>query len=449
VADKTPETVHICEELLKYFYGGTLHVLPFEIVDAFWSSVYTDYFQKTMSRQEFFISIWNCSIEINFECFLDLLNRLDVLFSNNNFGSRRFMTDILPEITHGIIVSSEKFLNMASPYFEQLFSATDLRQMILTLFGESSIKIVPSMVHRMIDHNIRNDYSIATMLYLYSSVSNYPKFYKRFPDYNFNIWTAAYLQELPVCFKLPRFENLKVLSDCKSMETILSGENVCYRDGKVFCNGQLIGIETSFFQYLSQFKKRFEEYDVKDCKVYYSVIDYPARDNNELLLSEGCCYSTPVYIYQLIYKRSVKRPKEMFSEIINSLREDTSGVWLGIKEKHEKILHKKRDYLEVIYDRTLSSVSVNGKTFVSNVPARIFSRIIKRYVQNNQNLFEHREFAKDPEIIDDRVNPNFVVRLRRLIEAVERDYPEIRIQKVSRGKFKVFIENCVVNYREI
>ncbi|MDB9743945.1 hypothetical protein OAA91_00290, partial [Fibrobacterales bacterium] len=92
-------------------------------------------------------------------------------------------------------------------------------------------------------------------------------------------------------------------------------------------------------------------------------------------------------------------------------------------------------------------ISVNGRHIIKNVPARILRRVIREYVEEGKTIFEYREFKRDTEICQDPANPNFEVRLQRLMEKIKADFPEVHLDKERRGQFS-FKANQRVVYSE-
>ncbi len=443
---KIQETITTIGERLKYIYCGTLKDLSFEQVFPFWIEVYNDYFQESFSSQEFFESLWSGTLEPPFYTVFSILNQLEYFLIKQNLNPVDFIQNTLPSLSKGLIISSERVLLLSNSYLSEFFDSKDLHGTILKVFSNLALsnEIQRETCHRLLCHKIEGDHGIAIMMY---SFLEQPKDSQRFPPYDFELWTGSQIQSVVGFFSLPPFDQLNMLADYRLISDIVPDHQVQYKDGKLFLDGKYCGREVTLYEKFFLQRSELIDAGISDCTVLLAEENYFCPLRNRIVIHKDCVYGAPLYLYQLVYNHKFERPPNFLSIVISALQEQRSELWLTLRQRHEFLVSKALRCLNVEYNSEDESISINGVHFISGVPAKILKKILSINCKTERTEFQYREFTKDMSIVNDPLNPNFVVRLTRLTKALENEYPEMRISKIAPGRIRLEL-SCRIDYSE-
>lgn len=446
IEKKIQDTMTTIGERLKYIYSGTLKDLSLEQAYQFWMEIYTGYFKEKFSIQQFFDSLWNATIEPPFYNVFSILNQLDFYLIKHNIDPVKFVQNTLLSLSKGLIVSSERVLLLSNSYLADFFDSKDLHGTILKVFSNLALhsELQRETCHRLLNHRTEGNQGIAMMMYCFSDQKNGKD---RFPAYDFELWTGSQIQSVVRFFSLPPFDELTMLADYRTISDVIIDGEVQFSDGKAFVNGQYFGREISFYEKFVHQCAEFADAGISDCTVLLAEQDYFCPVRNRIVVHKNCVYGAPFYLYQLRYNHQFERPANFLTLVISALQEQRSELWLHLKQKHEQIVSKALLKLKVEYNHADESISINGVHFISGVPAKILKKILNINSRTKRVEFQYREFTKDSSIVNDPLNPNFVVRLTRLTKALENAYPELQILKIAPGRLKLEI-SCAINYSE-
>lgn len=442
------DTMTTIGERLKYVYSGTLKDFTVEQILPFWNEVYQSFFSKKYSVPQFYEALWNGMVEPPFYTVFSILNSLEFYLLKNHADPVQFIYKTLPSLSKGLIISSERVLLLSNPYLSEFFNSKDLHGTILRVFSNLALssEIQRETCHRLLHHKNEGEYSSAIMMYKFLKKSMEGMPFKRFPAYDFEIWTASQIQSVAESFSLPSFE-ITMLADYRLITDIIEGSRTVCKDDIVYLNDERFGRVTSFYDIFSEQKPELIDADVQDCSVVIAEKDYLCPVRKRVVIHKGCVYGAPLYLYNLRYPNEFERPANFLSIVIAGLQEQRSEMWLSLKQKHNTLISRALRKLKIEYDCADESISINGVHFISGVPAKIFKKILSVYSSTRRVEFQYREFTKDSKIVNDPLNPNFVVRLTRLTKALENAYPELQIIKVAPGRIMLDI-SCEICYSE-
>lgn len=443
------EIITTIGERLKYIYAGTLKELSMEQVYPFWNGVYHTYFEKVFTIQQFFDALWNGTLEPPFYNVFSILNGLEFYLIDKKIDPSKFVEKILPSLSNGLIVSSERVLLLSNPYLAEFFDSKDLHGTILKVFSNLALssELQRETCHRLVDHRIEGKCGIAIMMYNFYDDPPQGSPNGRFPAYDFELWTGSQIQSVAGFFNLPPFDELNMIADYRLITDIISPSRVEFKNDQVYLDGKLFGRMISLYERFYDQKDVIKKAKIQDCRVLLAEHDYFCHVRNRITIHKGCVYGAPLYMYELRYCHQFERPANFLSTVISALQEQRSELWLSLKQKHTTLLSKALLKLEILYNRQDESISINGVHFISGVPAKIFKKMLSIYSENRRTEFQYREFTKDSSIVNDPLNPNFVVRLTRLTKALENSYPELHIVKIAPGRLKLAI-SCALSYSE-
>lgn len=435
-------------ERLKFIYSGTLKELSIDDASFFWNQVYHNFFEKEFTIQHFFEALWNATLEPPFYIVFSILNSLDFYLTRKKKSLTNFVHVTLRSLSNGLIVSSERVLLLTNPYLFEFFDSKDLHVTILKAYCKlaRAAEIQRETNHQIISHRIEGDCGIALMIYRF--VVQPPQEFKsgRFPSYDFENWTGSIMQSIVVSFNLPPFDELRMLSDYNTITDLISPSRIQFHNEQVLLDNKPFAVEVSLHDHLRNFNCDIEKADVPDCIVFLALNDYVCPVRDRIVIHKGCVYGAPVFMYELKYRR-FERPTNFLSTVISALQKQKSELWLSLQDKHTQVLSKSLLKLDVLYNIGDESISINNVHFISGVPAKILKKVLSTYTETKRTEYQYREFTKDSFIVNDPLNPNFVVRLSRLTKALESTYPELKLFKIAPGRLKLVI-SCVLNYSE-
>jgi hypothetical protein len=443
---KLGDTITTIGERLKYIYCGTLKELSVEGAFPFWIYVFNAHFKEKFSVKQFFDALWDGTLEPPFYTVFSILNRLEFYLIEYQIDPCLFVKNTLPSLSNGLIISSERVLLLSNSYLADFFDSKDLHGTILKVFSNLALssEIQRETCHRLLHHKIEGDHGIAIMMY---HLFGQPPGSDRFPAYDFELWTGSQIQSVVGFFNVPPFDELNMLADYRLISEIVPDCKIDFRDGRVFLDGQCYAREIPLYQNFHNYQSELKEAGISDCIVLLAEKDYFCPLRKRTVIHKGCVYGAPLFLYQLIYNHQFERPPNFLSLVISALQEQRSERWQALRERHDLLVLKALRKLEVEYDCENESISINGVHFISGVPAKILKKILSIYCRTKRVEFQYREFTKDPSIVYDLLNPNFVVRLNRLTKALENGYPELQIQRIAPGRLRLEV-SCPIRYSE-
>ena len=175
-----------------------------------------------------------------------------------------------------------------------------------------------------------------------------------------------------------------------------------------------------------------------------SIISVPYA---KVVLHKGCAYGAPKLLLGFRYLK-YNASQQFTDSLIDDIVDFNDRQWSEIKELHNKLIMLVSGTNNFTYNHKNETMQLNGIELIRNVPAKILRKIILIYLETGRTEFYHKEFTKDDSIINDPYQPNFTVRLKRLMTTLETRNTSIEIQKLDKGKF-IFNPLCKINYSEI
>ncbi len=136
--------------------------------------------------------------------------------------------------------------------------------------------------------------------------------------------------------------------------------------------------------------------------------------------------------FRLYYPAGNMSKRIILSGLLEHSEKELS-LWKILEQKHLALMSR----TEVKITFKDNRIFRNDTLVARDSTAHILKRIMRGCCLENRDEFENREFLRDSFIAPDTANPNLVVRLNRAFNAAREKIPEIRIEKIGRGLFKV------------
>jgi len=441
-------SVLVKNDFLKFLYAAMLHEFPVSTVREFW-----DRHGSQNELSDLYSRLWQENAYSSVSFFLNVLESVEPFFIEKGINPHDFINTALLKINKGLLMSAKSMLLWSSPFLEYYYTTKDLRNTILDMVGNYTSMLFTGLYQGLIQHTKVENRNRAILIMMITGKSqpvpcNDRKYLEPLPPFDSELWTASFVRTMPVCMQLQPFEDPFFLADSRKVQYILPGirkDGICYYDGN-----RLIGMETSFHDFClkNMLISEITDFNVPDTSVVEITDNYYCSTRKRVILHKGCVYGAPVCLYGFNYYATVNKPDNFLSAIIKAAVEENNPVWNNILKKHYKLLREMETVIHCIYHVQDENVTINGKHFVSSVPARILSYILKNYAESNQTEYEYREIIKNVDLLGDPEKPNLNVRIKRLSDMLESSVPFIKIIKVDRGKFLLDVKSRL-KYTEI
>jgi hypothetical protein len=445
-------SIKMRNDILKLLYGGMLLELPQSQVREFWARHPQPDDPDHDGENLLFRNIWQEKKCSSLDYVIEVLNDVEPFFISHNLDTVSFIRKTFLRIHKGMLISAKSILRWGKPFLSYFYIESDPRPLILRIIDYFSEQLASGIVHKLVQSELDGVYNSATLLVMYSEPIKPMQlqkktFVKDFPPYDCELWTAMLVQSIPLCMQMMPFEQLNMVSDCRTIEQILPGIPIHVEADKVIIDGKDFGTIMSFKSFCDKKGINLTRYKIPPRQVIQVSHDFFCPNRKRNVLHADCAYSAPVYLYNFKYRKGVKKPEDFMAMIIDDAVGDVCDSWAVVKEIHENLLEQLSFKADIIYFNEEESISINGKHIIKSTPAKIFRKMLVEYVKSGKTVFEHREFIRDESIILDPNNPNLNVRLQRLVKAMEDNFPKIRISRSARGKI-VLVTDCKICYRE-
>jgi hypothetical protein len=441
----------IRSEIVKFVYAGMILQLPLNKVKEFFIQNAPPGFSSS-DESDIFKVLWTEGRWVALDYLISLFHQLEILLAEHGISTEDFIQTTLQKTCGGLLLPASTVLYWGKPFLKLFFLTADIRLLMLKIVNHFTSRISPNIVQRIIKHEPDEEWNSTILLFMISKMSKPYRLPVRlfagpFPKFDCELWTAKIVQTIPSSLRLPNFEERFMVADCRNPGDILAQHRISSSDGVVHIDGIPYGFQSTFNEFCKKNDLKVERYCIPDKKIIVMVNDYFCDQKKRIILHKGCAYGTPVYMFGFRYRKNVEVPKDLLSPLLDNAVGPLKVSWDHVATFHEQMLANSSKKAVVVFHRKDESISINGLHFVKNVPAKILKKIVKAYCSKGQTVFSHREFAADKSIFEDPKHPNLVVRLQRLSQALNNQFPSITLKKTSRGRFSL-ITGCRMEYHE-
>ena len=446
------QSITVRNDILKLLYAGMLLEMPLSLVREFWARHPLPDLPQKNDENKLFTTIWQEKQRTNIEYLVSVLNDVEPFFTSHEIDTIKFVKKTFQRINKGMLISAKSILRWGKPFLSYFYHNKDPRPLILQILDYFSEQLASGIVHKLVKHVSDGQWHTATILLMYSHAIEPLRlkrqlFYRDFPAYDCELWTAMLVQSTPYCLKMPPFEELSMVSDCRTVQQIVPDADITGSNSTVLINGEPYGTTTTFRSFCTERHLDLQKFKIPSRQAVCITRDYFCPVRKRVVLHANCIYGAPVYLYAFRYKSGVEKPEDFMATIIDEATGDTNDGWTLVQEIHEAMLEKVSFKADIIYFNEEESISVNGKHLIKYVPAKILRKMLTAYLETGQTVFENREFVRDENIIHDPLNPNLNIRLQRLSKALDEDFHRISISREDRGKIRLNVD-CKVSFTE-
>lgn len=425
-------------DLLKVLYAGMLLNLTPDELRQFWKNhpLPSDNYSK--DERNLYIELFQGHSWYSADYVFSVFNDFENFLTKTGKNILEFIENSFLKINKGLLISPRSWLSMSKPIFKLFFTEPDFRVLILRLIDHYLHSIAPCFRCKIAFHSSDLQWNKSILMLQYNdnqssncidTGSNNCSLFK----IDAELWFAALIKNIPQAFNLPCFEHMFMTADIREISNVV--ENVSISGDYLYIDQQLAAERMSFDNFCS-----FQGIDAKSLGISRSSVwvmryDYLCPIRKRIILHQGCAYGAPVILFGFHFLKLNRSPDNFLDSIIDDIVNYNDFRWSEIKVLHNTLINKLTCYNNFTYNRKNETMQLNGIDFVKYVPARILRKVLQTYVETGRTEFHHSEFVKDSSIIDDPYQPNFAVRLKRLMCTLENSKTSISLQKVSKGKF--------------
>ncbi|MGA2508134.1 MAG: hypothetical protein ABSF80_11740 [Chitinispirillaceae bacterium] len=265
-------------------------------------------------------------------------------------------------------------------------------------------------------------------------------FSKNIPPHDVEFHLAQIAQLAPIRFGFPPCERYEVKADLRPATEIIDPSlNPRTENGIFYIQEEPFGREIMFFDYMKERKYGFGPLKPPDSRVVLVDKDFYCPARKRIVLVKGAVYGAPVFLYTVIYRPKPMRmsPEAMLSSLSDDIMHSTRSRWAEAERRYQELLRSFTMPIKAEYRSGREEIFVSGRFITSGAQAKMLRRMFRAFAEEGRTRFERREFVSDEEVISDRLNPSFSLRLRRIIEALDKAGCGVRIEKSGRGKIQL------------
>jgi hypothetical protein len=318
------------------------------------------------------------------------------------------------------------------PLLVSLFSAKNMRGVILDRIHLSAERMLPGLTLRQVASGSDAEWSTALIMLAMDGRDGLGA-----PPVDTELFVALPIQMAPLPTGLPAFEEVTAVADPRPAGVVAAPATGEVRNGRLLVDGDIHGEEVGFHDLCARYDFDPCPLGIPDRPVVVVTSDYVCGRRKRAVLREGCAYGAPVSLVKVRYRTHTERPSNPLSKIIRELTDGHSPRWKEAEQRHLSLLEELRGRHVFVYRSAKGTISVDDRHLASKVPAKILRNVLRAHLADGRTRFEHRQFVDDPEIVSDPSNPNFALRLGRLIEILERKLPDVVLERTGRGRFRL------------
>ncbi|MBD3343822.1 MAG: hypothetical protein GF401_02015 [Chitinivibrionales bacterium] len=449
---KSSKPVYIRNDVLKILYAGMLLEMKTSDIREFWRRFPLPGTRLPEQEAEMYSHLWNEDSTTPLEYAIEVLGALEEFLLSKDIDILDFIRRSFQRINRGMLISAKSVLSWGKPFLGHLFTARDVRPLLLQMIEFFTDKLAPGMVQKVVKHETVDNWNIAMMMLMHSYPAESFKLHKKkyakpLPPHDSELWVGMIIQLLPHCMNIAPYEELFLVCDSQQIDQVVWDHTVEKSDHMVLIDDEYFGTVTTLYDFLKTRDIAIDQYKVPDTEVIVASKDYFCPRRERVILHKGCAYHAPICVYGFRYTRDSKKPPDFLAGIIDDATSSDDKLWSEAHKKHRALIDEISHKFSVVYHIKDESISVNGKHFIRSVPAKILRKIVRTYKESGRTEFEYREFIRDSNIVYDPVSPNLGVRLQRLIQSLEESYPEFKVTKPQRGKI-AFEASVNIEYGE-
>ncbi len=441
---RSKPALHVRNDILKLLYATMLVEFPAELVKEFWhDKPFRD--RTTQLREAALLGhLWDESKCVDLAYLMSVLNSVEPFLVSHGIPTVEFVDKVILGLNKGSVVGPGILLNAVAPFLRLILSSKD----VLHFANERMVplvlrKIMPAIDCQMVKHEVRAGRGSSVLLLNFDRT-----FTKEMPPYDAYLFFARPLQLGPIRIGMRPFEEVRLLSDARKLGSIVDKDVLSYGKNAVWIGGKQSGVVTGFHEHCKRNGLSLRGFNVPDRRVVEITDSYTCPVRKREVLSRGCVYGAPLFLVEIVYSLKHRPHEHFLSPIINEGVSKTGQGWRKAAQRHALLMHELDRKIEFEFDRKQEVIRVNGRRLVKSAPALILADILRRHLATGKVKFENIDFTDGGISFDGAPTENFSLRLQRLSAVLAERFPEVRIERTGRGRFR-FHSPSRVEMREV
>lgn len=428
-------------DILKLLYATMLVELPSEQVKEFWLDHPLESGGKVIRDAELLRHLWEEDRHADLAYVLSVLNSVEPFLVSHGIPTLEFVDKFIAGLNGGSIVGVGPLLGAMAPFLRLLFSSTDIVHFANKNVLPSILrKVVPSIRCQMVKHEARAGRATSVLLLNFDKSSR-----KELPSYDPYLYFARPLQLGPTRIGLAPLEEVRLLSDMRTVEGIVEKGLVSIDKDEVRIMGRPAGSRIGFHEHCRKNGISVRGLGVPDKPVVEMSRSYVCPVRKREVLSKGCAYGAPLCLVGVRYRVNARQPEHFLAPIIAEGVSGKNDAWQKAADRHAALLNDLERKIVFAFDRSAETISANGRRLAKSAPALILRNIVRQHVSGGKTEFSNSDFTGDGT---GTPPDNFSLRLQRLSAVLSEKLPEVAIVKSGRGQFR-FQAPCRVELKEL
>ncbi len=417
------ERITVRPGILRLAHLYLIQNYPLKDVFEFWQKNLPDLETEPSTIQDFFDSILINNQKLPVYYVMKVLSAMEAFLIGKGDGSKEFARTLYSDMSNAGYGDNNKLIGFWIPSLKKINSLQIDTKYVIMRGCPKACRYVCHNFHLQILKESKGN-GTYRHIFLFALKKN---FQLLSPPFDCDLWIGQRVKMLPVLFGLPEYEQVDIISDVRSIEDISPGIQVI-RENDRSQVGAVKAREYSFGEFLALKDVTLPRLDLKSLKAIVVEVldDYYCPKRKRIILHKGCVYSAPVYLFQVTYPES--KYQNAWDMVANTMKiMNKEKVSLNrLRTLHEEFLRQADSKCIFLYDKQTDTITLNGKYFIRNVPAKILAKMIKHYVEcgcHGSIEIERKSLLNDPEIVPDRNNPNLERRFKLIAEAFRKKCP--------------------------
>ncbi|MBD3316289.1 MAG: hypothetical protein GF344_10920 [Chitinivibrionales bacterium] len=436
------EALELSNDLLRSLHAALLMQFPGRIVGDFWRRNPMVTNGVTLSPSQTVEHLWHEDKTTPMEHVLRACGDLEWFLVERGHEATPLVREALEGLGRGLYLAPRRLLAGLEPLLTRLFRSENMREVVLDHLHLSAQRIFPGLVLKQVASVTQSGYTVSIVMLAVNTDDGLNAL-----ALDTEFFAALPIRMVPRAMGLPAYEEVVALADGRSVEAIAAPATAELRNGRFLINGDFHGEEIGFHTFCNRHGIDAGSLGIPDWPVILITNDYICRRRKRVVLRAGCTYGAPAALVSVRYLGGIKTPQNPLSPIIRELVDGPSPQWKKAEQLHYSLLDELSGCHVFVYKTNKGSIMVDNRHLASKVPANILRMILRAYISDGRTDFEHRQFIDNPEIVSDPDNPNFALRLGRLIKILERKCPDVELKRTGRGSFALRA-NRRIEYRE-
>jgi len=429
MADKSNLVLH--NAYSRFLYAFTLMFLPIDAVKKLWQKIPVEINGEPCSGKKLFSYFWAGKGSISLEYISLIWLELENAFLS---CGRYIREDFIEFLKKGDVIEAGMIFRFFEPVLLKIFKAADIKFAILKFIGTLHEMCNPQA--RWVTEDLRK--TANGMIRCYHILAMDKKYLDNLPNADGDLAFVPLSQYIPLRFGATPFNKSIIIAERQSVFIRIDSKLNPAIKNDIFYIGDLkYGIVSSLYDFLKKQGLFLKKISPPNCDVVVIEKDFYCPIRKRTILYSGCAYGSSVWIMQLEYNPKENKVLDPLLPLRKELLADNQTTYQFLQPKHESLLDSFSKTIQFRFKIDDQAIYGNDRFITSGIQGKILKKMLVEYKENNRTEFERREFIKDKEFICDPESTGFNCRMNRIIKCVDKTCPEMKIEKTSRGRFKL------------